>query len=253
MTYDMNDAELPRGSDLIPDGSFVKVTMHLRKGGLDGQGEADRGLLKATKTPGSDVKMLDCEFTVTAGQHIRRKFWQTFTVVGGKVDEQGVSIGWKISKGVFRAMIDSALGLHPHDMSEAAKAKRMLRGLADLHGITFAAKLRIEPASESHYTDNNRLDRVVLPGEPEYARIMAGEVLPPQPSQRPVRRQAAGSTPSAWGGTAAPAPAAAPARVWERPAATPPAPPPVPPAQAPLPQAPLPQAPLAGGPSWLNG
>ncbi|WP_242530996.1 hypothetical protein [Roseococcus thiosulfatophilus] len=37
MTYDMNDAELPRGSDLIPDGSFVKVIMHLRKGGLDGR------------------------------------------------------------------------------------------------------------------------------------------------------------------------------------------------------------------------
>lgn len=37
MTYDMNDAELPRGSDLIPDGSFVKVTMTIRKGGEDGQ------------------------------------------------------------------------------------------------------------------------------------------------------------------------------------------------------------------------
>jgi hypothetical protein len=97
MTYDMNDAELPRGSDLIPDGSFVKVIMHIRKGGLDGQGEADRGLLKGTKTPGSDVKMLDCEFTVMVGPHIRRKFWQTFTVSGGKLDEQGVSIGWKIT------------------------------------------------------------------------------------------------------------------------------------------------------------
>ena len=27
MTYDMNDAELPRGTDLIPDGTFVKVMM----------------------------------------------------------------------------------------------------------------------------------------------------------------------------------------------------------------------------------
>jgi len=248
MTFDMNDAELPRGTELIPDGSFVKLRMEIRKGGIDGASPFDRELLKAPKTPGSDVRMLDCEFTVVAGQHSRRKFWQSFTVVGGKVDEQGVSIGWKISKGMFRAMIDSALGLDPQDMSEAAKGKRMLRGLADLNGITFAAKLRIEPASEAHYADNNRLDRVVLPGEPEYARIMAGEVLPPQPSQRPARRPAAGSTPSAWAGAAAPAPAAAPARVWERPAATPAAP-----SAVPAPQAPLPQAPLAGGPSWLNG
>ena len=82
--YDMNDAELPRGTEMIPDGSFAKITMAIRKGGLDGQGEHDRGLLKAAKTPGSDVKMLDCEFTVVAGPHSRRKFWQTFTVVGGK-------------------------------------------------------------------------------------------------------------------------------------------------------------------------
>ena len=34
------------------------------------------------------------------------------------------TIGWNISKRIFRAMIDSALGLDPDDMSEAAKAKR---------------------------------------------------------------------------------------------------------------------------------
>jgi hypothetical protein len=229
MTYDMNDAELPRGSDLIPDGSFVKVTMHLRKGGLDGQGEADRGLLKATKTAGSDVKMLDGEFTVTAGPHTRRKFWQTFTVVGGKVDEQGVSIGWKISKGVFRAMIDSALGLDPQDMSEAAKGKRMLRGLSDLHG-------------------SNRLDRVVLPGEPEYAKVMAGEGVTAAPSNRPARPPAAAAaTPPAWSGQAASTPAAAAPRMWERPATASPAP-----AAAQMAAMP-PPAPAASGPSWLNG
>lgn len=238
--YDMNDAELPRSSDLIPDGSFVKATMMIRKGGLDGQGEIDRGLLKAAKTPGSDVRMLDCEFTVIVGPHAKRKFWQMFTVVGGKVDEHGVSIGWKISKGTFRAMIDSALGLDPQDMSEAAKAKRMLRGLAELHGITFAAKVRVEPASDPRYPDSNRLDRVVLPGEPEYRRIMDGEVVPPQPSPRSPRAAApAATTASAW----APGPAAAPAapapRVWEQPA-------------TPSPTVQPAAAPTASGPSWLN-
>jgi len=242
MTYDMNDAELPRGSDLIPDGSFVKVIMQLRKGGLDGQGEADRGLLKGTKTPGSDVKMLDCEFTVTVGPHIRRKFWQTFTVSGGKLDEQGVSIGWKISKGVFRAMIDSALGLEPQDMSEPAKAKRMLRGLSDLQDITFAAKVRVEPANDPRYSNSNRLDRVVLPGEPEYAKVMAGEAVPAAPSNRPARPPAAApGTPPAWQSppaTPPAAPAAPAARLWERPAAAAPTAPP---------------APATDGPSWLNG
>jgi len=244
MNYDMNDAELPRGTELIPDGSFVKVTMLIRRGGIDGQGEHDRGLLKAGRNPDSDVRMLDCEFTVVAGSHARRKFWQSFTVAGGKVDEQGISIGWKISKGIFRAMIDSALGLDPKDMSEVARAKRVLRGLSDLDQITFAAKLNVEPASDARYAANNRLERVILPGEPEYARIMAGEALTPQPTQRAPRAAATANTPPAWAATAAAPPGPAP-RSWERPAmapaATAQAAPPVPPPTS------------AGGPAWLNG
>ena len=251
MTYDMNDAELPRGTDLIPDGSFAKVTMAIRPGGVDGQGETDRGLLKRSQTPGSDVLQLDAEFTVTAGPHVRRKFWHHFTVSGGKVDEQGVSIGWKISKGMLRAMIDSALGLDPQDMSEATRGKRMLRGLADLTGITFAAKLRVEPATASRPSAGNRLDRVVLPGEAEYRRIMDGETVPAQPSTQ-AARPAAPAAPPAWappawapaGGTPAPAPttSAAPPPAWGHSAA------------APAPQSPPPAAaPATCGPSWLNG
>src|SRR5512144_1611680 len=120
--FDLNDVEPIQSGELIPDGSFAKVTMTLRPGG-------------------SDVLSLDCEFTVVEGPFAKRKFWHTFTVTGGKVDDKGASIGWNISKRIFRAMIDSALGLDPEDMSEAAKAKRQLRGLADMNGITFVAKI----------------------------------------------------------------------------------------------------------------
>ena len=243
--FDMNDAELPRGTDPIPDGSFAPVTMRLRKGGHDGQGEFDRGLLKPTKTPGSDVLMLDCEFTVVAGPLARRKFWQTFTVIGGKVDEHGVSIAWKINKGIFRAMIDSACGLDPQDMSEAARAKRVLRGLADLDGITFAAKIKVEPSSDPRYSDSNKLDRVVLLNEPDYQRIMAGEALTAIPSQPRAPRAApasTGTTPAAWA-TSGAAPAAAPPPSWQRPAA---------PTPAAAPQPPPTPAPATAGPSWLN-
>ena len=243
--FDMNDAELPRGTDPIPDGSFAPVTMRLRKGGHDGHGDFDRGLLKPAKTPGSDVLMLDCEFTVVAGPLARRKFWQTFTVIGGKVDEHGVSIAWKISKGIFRAMIDSACGLDPQDMSEAARAKRVLRGLADLDGITFAAKIKVEPSSDPRYSDSNKLDRVVLLNEPDYQRIMAGEALTAIPSQPRAPRAApasTGTTPAAWA-TSGAAPAAAPPPSWQRPAAPPP---------AAAPQPPPTPAPATAGPSWLN-
>ncbi len=242
MSFDMNDAEPQKSGELIPDGTFAKVTMTIRPGGTDGQSEIDRGLLKASNAPGSDVLMVDAEFTVAEGPHVRRKFWQMFTVSGGKVDEQGVSIGWKIAKGSFRAMIDSALGLDPQDMSEAAKSKRILRGLADLSGITFVAKIKVEPSDDPRYGDSNKLDRVVLPSEPEWRKVMDGEVLAPSPSTRARPKAASPASPAApaWGQPSASPPAnAAPA--WSRPAQ-----PGTAPAATPA------ATPAPSGPAWLN-
>ena len=263
MTYNFNDVEPHQGTDLIPDGSFAKVVMTVRPGGVDGQGEHDKGLLKASNTPGSDVLSLDCEFTVAEGPHARRKFWQLFTVAGGKVDENGASIGWNISKRMVRAMIDSALGLDPEDMSEAARQKRQLRGLADLNSIAFVARIMVEPNNDPRYPDRNRLDRPVLPNEKEWRAVMKGEAVPPAPSRSrgtgaaspaPARTQAAWQQPQAQ-----PAPASA-ARAWQQPAAqaATPAPaggPAAPPAEAAAPatQPAAAPAPAPSGPDWLNG
>ena len=246
MSFDMNDAEPQKSGELIPDGTFAKITMTIRPGGTDGQSEIDRGLLKASNAPGSDVLMVDAEFTVAEGPHVRRKFWQMFTVSGGKVDEHGVSIGWKISKGSFRAMIDSALGLDPSDMSEAAKAKRILRGLADLNGISFVAKIKVEPSDDPRYGDSNKLDRVVLPSEPEWRKVMDGENLAPSPSTRAPPKAASPASPAApaWGQPAASPPANA-APSWSRPAQ-----PSVAPATAAT-AAPA-ATPTPSGPAWLN-
>ena len=181
MSYDLNDAE--KSGELIPDGTFAQVIMTIRPGGFDGENQIDQGLLRAAKDPTSDVRMLDTEFTVLRGPHVRRKFWQMFTVQGGKVNENGASIAWKISKSNFRAMIDSALGLDPQDMSEEAKHKRILRGLADLSGITFVAKIRIEASNDARYGDQNRLDRVVLPNEEEWKAVMDGKDVPASPTR----------------------------------------------------------------------
>jgi hypothetical protein len=184
--------------------------------------------------------MLDCEFTVTEGPLIRRKFWQMFTVQGGKLDEQGVSIGWKISKGAFRAMMESAQGLDPDDMSDGAKAKRVLRGLSDLHGISFIAKIKIEPSNNPSYGDSNRLDRVVLPNEPEWKKVMSGETVPAAPSHRAARTSQPKPAPQpAWNQPAAPASTHAPKPAWATAAAQP--------------QPASSQSAKPAGPAWLNG
>ncbi|MBK8909267.1 MAG: hypothetical protein IPM60_15725 [Rhodospirillales bacterium] len=259
--YDFNEVEPQRGGELIPDGSFAKVTMTIRPGGIDGQGEFDRGLLKASNQPGSDVISLDCEFTVVEGPHARRKFWQTFTVTGGKVDEKGAFIGWNISKRVFRSMIDSALGLNPEDKSNDAQAKRQLRGLADLNGITFVAKIMVAPDKDPRYSDSNKLDRPVLPTEDEWRAVMNGEDVPPSPSrprssnraQTPIAHQ-----PATWNqpqGQARPAAPGAPTPAWQTPAApsiAQPAPT-QPTATPPTPASPNGASAQPAGPAWLNG
>lgn len=195
MSYDLNDAQpqmAPIG-ELIPDGTFAKVRLTIRPGGVNGATPADAGLLKASQS--SDARMLDCEFTVVNGPHARRKFWQSFTVAGGKLDEKGQSIGWKISKSTFRAIVDSALGLDPRDESPAAKAKRVLPGLRHLDGIVFAARIMVEPASNPQYRDQNRIANVVLPDELHHAAIMRGETVPPDPVNAPPRKAASVAAP----------------------------------------------------------
>ena len=254
MSYDLNDAQpqmAPIG-ELIADGTFAKVRLTIRPGGVNGATPMDAGLLKASQS--SDAKMLDCEFTVVDGPHARRKFWQSFTVAGGKVDEKGQSIGWKISKSSFRAMVDSAFGLDPKDESPATKAKRVLPGLKQLDGIVFAARVMVEPASNPQYRDQNRIANVVLPDEPQHAAIMRGETVPPEPVNAPARKPAS-STPPGWQapapawGAAQPSPAAPNWGAQPAPAA----PAPAPAAQPASPQSAAGAAGAPAMPAWLNG
>jgi hypothetical protein len=234
--FDLNDAQpqmAPLG-ELIPDGTFAKVKMTIRPGHVNGSVPMDAGLLKASQS--SDAKLLDCELTVVAGPYAKRKLWQSFTVAGGKLDEKGVSIGWNISKATFRAMVDSALGLNPHDLSDAAKQKRVIQGLKQLDGITFAARIMVEPSANPQYKDVNKLANVVLPGEPQYAAIMRGETVPPEPIKaKPRKAHKPEAQAPAWSTASAP-PTTQPSVPWA----------PQPPVSAPRPAQP-------SGPAWLNG
>jgi hypothetical protein len=201
---DLNDAAPQMGpmGELIPDGTFCKLKMTIRKGGVNGASPIDAGLLKASGDASSDAKMLDCEFAVIEGPYARRKFWRNFVVDGGKRNKDGQSIGWGISKSTFRAMLESAQGISPKDASEDAKRKRTLQGLAHLDGIVFAARVMIEPASDPQYKDKNDLANVVLPNEPQYMAIMNGQTVEPDPVKAKPRKTGG----QAAGGGAQPAP-----------------------------------------------
>jgi hypothetical protein len=119
-------------------------------------------------------------------------------------------------------MIDSALGLDPDDNTEESKTKRRLRGLADLDGITFVAKITVEPSTDPRYPDKNKLDRPVLPNEKEWRAVMNGEDVAPSPSRPRSASSGAGSASTAakpaWGQQPAKPAQQAAAAAWQRPA-----------------------------------
>lgn len=265
---DFNGVEPAKPNEAIPDGTFAKAIMTIRPGGFDGDSPIDRGLLTASRAEGSDVIQLDCEFTILEGLFARRKFWRKLVLSGGKVDEQGVSIGWKITKSALRAILDSAHGLDPKDESAAAQAKRRINGFFDLNNLVFVAKVQTDSEGRSE------LDAAITRDRPEWAKVLAGEHVPPKPSakrrsankaagsqaastQQPAWQQggaAAGSVGPAWGGSPNPAPPAAAQAQAARPSAQPaPNPSPQPaaaPGASPGRAAAAPQR--KPGPAWLN-
>ena len=211
--YDLNDAEPQRGGLIDP--CYTKLIGTLRPGGTNGPAPGDQGLLKASKQTGSDVRMLDWEFTVVEGPNARRKFWQTMVVSGGEVDEKGQSKGWNITKSTLRAMIDSALGLNPKDESEAARQRRQLPCFSALSGITFVAKIGVKKDKDGKFPDQNILAHVVTPDEKEWQAVMSGQEVPvgtgaAQIQGWPGNQPAAQAQASLWGSPAPAAPAAPP-------------------------------------------
>ena len=72
----------------------------------------------------------------------------------------------------------------------------------------FAARIMVEPASNPQYKDANKLANVVAPGEPQYAAIMRGESVQPDPiNARPRKAKSTGSQKPAWRGASSFAPA----------------------------------------------
>lgn len=257
MALNLSDAEQQRDfGATIPDGSYCKVRLALKPGGhnLAGFDGEDLGLFKLARPP-SDAVMIEAELTVLPpSPHQRRKIFMMWTVAGGSLDEKGQSKAWNITKAALRAMVDSALGLDPTDESAPSKAARQLPSFRSLDGIEFYARISIESDPNGVYPDSNRVGHIVVPGEPEYAALAAGQIPEPRPSRSTARRASsnaagAGGQKPAWQQNAAPAqaaPAAAAKPAWAAGSA------PAPAAAPAAPPAAAPAAPAAAGPAWLR-
>ena len=154
--FDYTTAPPPREFELIPGPTVATVQMRIRRGGA-----GEDGLLKRSKD--GRCEMLDPRFVVVDGPYAHRKFWQNFVLEG---TSPGHAVAAEISRGILRAIIESARGIMPDDVSPEARAARTV-ALKDFDNLIFIAKIGIEKGGPKkdggNYPDKNVLVGVVTP------------------------------------------------------------------------------------------
>jgi hypothetical protein len=187
MPFDYTDAP-PPSFDLIPDGTTATVSIHIRAGNV-----GEDGLLK--RSANGDCEMFDLEFTVLDGTYKGRKFWHNLLLVGTTDGQKKMAAG---NLGVLKAILDSALGLMPKDVSAEARARRTV-SLKQFEGMCFIAKIGEEkggPKKEGgNYPDKNVLAGAITKDKSGWHAVeqsppfdAGGPSIPPSTPAAPIER-----------------------------------------------------------------
>lgn len=189
---DFNDAEAQAGFDLIPKGTLVKVHLTIKPGGFDEPSQGWTGGW-ATLSDQTGSVYLNAEFVVLDGPYVKRKLWSLIGLYSPKGDE------WtNMGRSFIRAMLNSARGIDPKDVSPQAQAARRIAHFGELDGLEFVGRVDIE--QDSRGDDKNTIRQAVEPGHKDYAALMAGGVAGPAGAV-----SQASTRPSGFAGTTAPA------------------------------------------------
>lgn len=173
MAINLNENE--NQNELIPSGTRAMVRMNISPPDQYQKSEISPAL---TKSKDTDAHYINAMFEVVSGPHTKRKFFQNYTVAGGKVDDQGRSKAGKISGVFLKAAWDAHKNLNPTDMSQAAVQARMVNDYMDFDNIYFPVTIAIR-AGNNGYPPKNEIYHVITPDKPEYAKLMAGETVEP--------------------------------------------------------------------------
>jgi hypothetical protein len=164
MRRDYSDAPPPREFDLIPN-TLATCCLHIQCGGA-----GEDGVLKPSRD--GRCEMLSLEFVVVDGEFAKRKFWENWIVEG--VDHAKAI---EISHSRIKAVLDSALGLDPKDVSPQARAART-KSYKELEGLTFIGKIGIEKGTPKNdgsgesWPDKNILAAIITPDRREWHPVV---------------------------------------------------------------------------------
>ena len=189
MWNDFNNSDNQQSFDVIPNNTLAKVRMQIRPGGYDDTNQGWNGGY-ATKNDNTGSIYLSCEFVVLEGEFARRKIWSLIGLHSDKGPEWA-----NMGRSFIKAILNSSKGFKESDVSEAAQNARRIKGLADLDGIEFLAKITI--AQDQNGNDKNEIKFAITPDHKDYAKLMGNISHQPQQSQ-PTQTQQPNNNRPAW-------------------------------------------------------
>ena len=185
----------PQERSLIPAGTIARAVIVVKMGDIEIPEFGSGQWFKQSQS--SRAKWLELEFTVVGGEHDRRKFWDRIFVDGDKMGQSGIPQAKEIGLSTLRQIIESAAGLDPTDMSEAAQQRRNISGIMDLNGMEICAKIGVKRGTNG-YQDTNKLTAAMTPNQTGY--IAAGQAqvqqTPAAGQPAPQAQQSGGVAPS---------------------------------------------------------
>ena len=162
MPYDYSDAPPPQ-FELIPHGTLAPFVLHIRTGNA-----GEDGMLTRSKDGGCE--MLVSELTIADGPYKGRKLFERWILVG---TTDGHAKSADINRSTLKAILDSALGLKPDDLTPQARAARTV-SLKQFEGMSFIGRIGIEKGrprndgSGESWPDKNILVAVITPDKKEW-------------------------------------------------------------------------------------
>ena len=161
---DFNDAGAQSNYELIPANTLAKARFVI-KGGND---PIDNCI---THSKNGDTSYLDCEFIILEGKYAKRKI---FDKIGLSGNDNWVIMG----RARIRAILESAKGINPKDISEIAQKARTIESFADLNNLDVVIKIGIEHDKNGVYPDKNRVLAIITPEHISYSEFMIGQDIP---------------------------------------------------------------------------
>ena len=189
MWNDFNNSDNQQSFDVIPNNTLAKVRMQIRPGGYDDANQGWNGGY-ATRNDNTGSIYLSSEFVVLEGEFARRKVWSLIGLHSEKGPEWA-----NIGRSFIKAILNSSKGFKESDVSEAAQNARRIKGLADLDGIEFLAKITV--AQDQNGNDKNEIKFAITPDHKDYAKLM-GNISHQSQQSKPTQTQQPNNNRPAW-------------------------------------------------------